>query len=101
LLLFIPRLRYDALIPADSQGFAMDSESSNDGGGRPLPAVLRWFWIGSVSAFVVTLLVGYLEYRAGMNRYRWSGFDTPYFRDLLEDAPTFRLLLCDGFEGVT
>jgi Glycosyltransferase family 87 len=27
-----------------------------------------------------------------MNRYRWSGFDTPYFRDLLQVAPTIRLL---------
>jgi hypothetical protein len=85
------------LIPADSQGFAMDSESSNGSGGRPLPRVLRWFWVGSVSAFVLTVLVGYLEYRAGMNRYRWSGFDSPYFRDLLENAATFRLLHTAAF----
>jgi hypothetical protein len=32
-----------------------------------------------------------------MNRYRWSGFDSPYFRDLLEDAPTFRLLHTAAF----
>ena len=32
-----------------------------------------------------------------MNIYRWSGFDTPYFRDLLEDAPTFRLLHTAAF----
>jgi hypothetical protein len=70
----------------------MDSGSGNDKGRVPLPKILRWFWIGSVSAFGVTLLVGYLEYRAGMNRYRWTGFDTPYFRDLLQNAPTFRLL---------
>ena len=58
----------------------------------PLPKVLRWFWIGSVGAFALTLLVSYLEFRAGMNRYRWTWFDTPYFRDLLEDVPTIRLL---------
>ena len=63
----------------------------------PLPKVLRWFWIGSVGAFALTLLVACLEYRAGMNRYRWTGFDTPYFRDLLEDAPTLRLLHTPGF----
>lgn len=62
-----------------------------------LPKVLRWFWIGSACAFVLTLVVACLEYRAGMNRYRWSGFDTPYFRDLLQDAPTFRLLHTAAF----
>jgi hypothetical protein len=63
----------------------------------PLPKILRWFWIGSVGAFAVTLLVAYLEYRAGMDRYRWSGFDTPYFRDLIQDIPTFRLLHTAAF----
>jgi hypothetical protein len=58
----------------------------------PLPKILRWFWIGSVGAFVLALLVSYLEFRAGMNRYRWIPFDTPYFRDLLQLAPTIRLL---------
>jgi hypothetical protein len=85
------------LIPADSQGLATDSESVNDKGRIPLPKVLRWFWIGSVGAFALTLLVSYLEFRAGMNRYRWTGFDTPYFRDLLEDAPTIRLLHTSAF----
>jgi len=85
------------LISADSHGSAIDSESVSDKGGMPLPKVLRWLWIGSVSAFVLTLLVACLEYRAGMNRYRWTGFDTPYFRDLLEDAPTFRLLHTAAF----
>ena len=69
----------------------------NDKGGAPLPKILRWFWIGSVSAFVLTLLVACLEYRAGMNRYRWTGFDTPYFRDLIQDIPTFRQLHTAAF----
>jgi len=63
----------------------------------PLAKVLRWFWIGSVSAFALTLLVACLEYRAGMNKYRWSGFDSPYFRDLIQDMPTFRLLHTAAF----
>ena len=62
-----------------------------------LPKILRWFWIGSVSAFASTLLVACLEYRARMNIYRWSGFDTPYFRDLIQDIPTFRLLHTAAF----
>jgi hypothetical protein len=85
------------LISADSHSSEIDSEGVSGKGGVPLPKVLRWFWIGSVSAFVLTLLVACLEYRAGMNRYRWSGFDTPYFRDLIQDLPTFRLLHTAAF----
>jgi hypothetical protein len=85
------------LISADSHGSEIVSKSVNGKGGMPLPKILRWFWIGSVGGFALTLLVAYLEYRAGMNRYRWSGFDTPYFRDLLQDAPTFRLLHTAAF----
>jgi len=85
------------LISADSHGSEIDSESGNDTGGMRLPKILRWFWIGSVSAFALTLLVACLGYRAGMNIYRWSGFDTPYFRDLIQDIPTFRLLHTAAF----
>jgi Glycosyltransferase family 87 len=69
----------------------------DEGGGMPLPKVLRWFWIGSAIAFGLTLLVSFLEFRAGMNLYRWSGFDTPYFRDLIEDLPTYRVLHTAAF----
>ena len=86
------------MISADSHGSEIHSESVNDRGGTPLPKILRWFWIGSVGAFGLTLLVACLEYRAGMNRYRWSGFDTPYFRDLIQDMPTFRLLHTAAFD---
>ena len=85
------------MISADSHGSEIVSAGVNDKGGASLPKVLRWFWIGSAGVFALTLLVAYLEYRAGMNMYRWSGFDTPYFRDLLEDAPTLRLLHTDAF----
>jgi hypothetical protein len=90
-------MRYDALILADSHGLETGSESVNGRERRPLPKVLRWFWSGSACAFALTLVVACLEYRAGMNKYRWSGFDTPYFRDLLEDAPTIRLLHTAAF----
>jgi hypothetical protein len=89
------------VISADSHGSAIDRESSDAGGARPLPKILRWFWIGSASVFVLTLLVSCLEFRAGMNRYRWIPFDTPYFRDLLEEAPTFRLLHTAAFFDLT
>lgn len=80
------------MLSADSHGSEIKAERLNEGGGMPLPKVLRWFWIGSAIAFALTLLISFLEFRAGMNLYRWSGFDTPYFRDLIEDLPTFRLL---------
>jgi hypothetical protein len=89
------------LIPADSHGLTTDSENSMDSVRTLLPRVLRWFWIGSLIAFALTLLVSYLEFRAGMNRYRWIPFDTPYFRDLIEDIPTFRLLHTSTFFNPT
>jgi hypothetical protein len=73
----------------------------HEGGVMPLPKVLRWFWVGSAIAFGLTLLVSFLEFHAGMNRYRWSGFDTPYFRDLIEDLPTFRVLHTAAFFDTT
>ena len=85
------------MVSVGSHGLEKDSENSKDSGGMPLPKVLRWFWIGSVGAFALTLLVACLEFRAGMNRYRWSGFDTPYFRDLIQDVPTFRMLHTAAF----
>ena len=85
------------MISTDSHRSEIDSKRSNDNGGMPLPKILRWFWIGSVGAFALTLLVSYLEFRVGMNRYRWIPFDTPYFRDLLQVAPTIRLLHTAAF----
>ncbi len=85
------------MLSVGSHGLEKDSENSKDSGGMPLPKVLRWFWIGSVGAFALTLLVACLEFRAGMNQYRWSGFDTPYFRDLIQDVPTFRMLHTAAF----
>jgi hypothetical protein len=62
----------------------------------PLPKVLRWFWIGSLAAFGLTLLVSFLEYRAGMNQYRWFPFDPPFW-DLMDNAATIRLLHTKDF----
>jgi hypothetical protein len=42
------------LLSADLRGSEIDSESVNGKGAMPLPKVLRWFWIASVSAFVLT-----------------------------------------------
>lgn len=64
---------------------------SGEDGRVPLPKVLRWFWTGSMAAFGLTLLVSVLEFRAGMNQYRWFPFDPPFW-DLMDNAATIRLL---------
>jgi hypothetical protein len=89
------------LISKGSHGFEIASESPSDSGRKALPEILRWFWTYSAASFALALLISYLEFRAGMNRYRWVPFDTPYFRDLLEDAPTFRLLHTVAFFNPT
>jgi hypothetical protein len=85
------------LSTADLHSSAIDPGGTNDGGVKPLPKILRWFWIGSASVFGLALLISCLEFRAGMNRYRWIPFDAPYFMDLLDNAPTFRLLHTTAF----
>jgi hypothetical protein len=77
------------LISADSHGSEIDSESSNDNGRMPLPRILRWFWIGSVGAFALMLLVNYLEYLAGVPWDARFPIGSELFGDLLEFAPAF------------
>jgi Glycosyltransferase family 87 len=86
-----------ALSSADSHGLAINPESSNEGRWRPLPKVLRWFWIGSAGFFGLAVLISILDFRAGMDRYRWIPFDTPYFMDLLDNIHTFPLLHTEAF----
>jgi Glycosyltransferase family 87 len=85
------------LIPADSHGLAIDSESSMGRAEMPLPRVLRWFWIGSVVAFVLMVLVNYLEYLAGVPWDSRSPMADPLFGDLLEFVPNFQLAHTTGF----
>jgi hypothetical protein len=72
------------LISADSHGSEIVSESVNGEGGMPLPKILRWFWIGSVGAFALMVLVNYLEYLAGVPRDARFPIGHIWFGDLLE-----------------
>lgn len=63
----------------------------------PLPRVLRWFWIGSVVAFVLMVLVNYLEYLAGVPWDERSPMADPLFGDLLEFVSKFQLAHTTGF----
>jgi hypothetical protein len=57
-----------------------------------LPGVLRWFWALSVVAFLLMILVSYLERRAGIPLSTRGPLPDPLFGDLLEYLPTFKLL---------
>jgi hypothetical protein len=63
----------------------------------PLPRVLRWLWIGSMAAFVLMVLVNYLEYLAGVPWDARSPMADPLFGDLLQFVPDFQLAHTTGF----
>lgn len=56
----------------------------------PLPRVLRWFWIGSMAAFGLTLLGNHLETLANSPWQARFLIGKERFGDLLEYEPTFR-----------
>ena len=66
-------------------------------GGIPLPKILRWFWIGSLSAFALMLLVNYLEYLAGIPWDARFPLGNVLFGDLLEFVPAFQHAHTAGF----
>jgi Glycosyltransferase family 87 len=74
----------------DSHGSAIDPRSSNDGEGRPLPKILRWFWIGSGIAFALMLLVSYVESLLGYPLGSRFPIGDVLFGDLLEFVPAFQ-----------
>jgi len=63
----------------------------------PLPRVLRWFWIGSVIAFVLMVLVNYLEYLAGIPWDVRVPIGNDLFGDLLQFFPAFQHAHTAGF----
>jgi hypothetical protein len=56
----------------------------------PLPKILRWFWIGSVGACGLMLLVDYLEYLAGIPPEARFPIGRIWFGDLLVFLPGFQ-----------
>jgi len=85
-----------------------DSAKGADAGGRAplsrrslprcsLPSLLRMFWVGSVAAFGLMLLVAYIEYRMGFKQPHYNPLGGPRYEDLMEFPPTFRLLHTAGF----
>lgn len=67
----------------------------------PLPPLLRMFWVGSGAAFVLMLLVAYVEYRMGFSKWHYNPLSGPWFEDLMEFPPVFRLVHTAAFfDGV-
>lgn len=62
-----------------------------------LPVALRWFWAANVTAALLTVLVAWLERRAGWPVEYWFPLQLPYFFDLMQYAPTFHLLHSAAF----
>ena len=72
--------------------------AENTAGGRMrLPVELRTFWICSLVAFALTLLVGWLKYRAGLSWYNWDPLSDPLFGDFDEYHGTYTLLHTAAF----
>ena len=46
----------------------------------PLPPLLRMFWVGSGAAFVLMLLVAYVEYRMGFSKWHYNPLSGPGMR---------------------
>ncbi len=64
---------------------------------RPLPRVLRGFWMGCALLFALMFLVGYGRYRAGAPPAHYNPLGTVHFSDLMEYVPTYRLLHTAAF----
>lgn len=62
-----------------------------------LPVALRWFWAANVAGALLTVLVAWLERRAGWPVEYWFPLQLPYFFDLMQYAPTFHLLHSAAF----
>jgi hypothetical protein len=63
----------------------------------PLPRALRVFWAGSVAAFLLMLLVGYVEFRMGYPAPHYNPLGGARYEDLMEFPPVFRLLHTEAF----
>ncbi len=63
---------------------------SDEQGRVPLPKVLRWFWIGSMAAFGLTLLSNHVETLANSPWQARFLIGNERLGDLLEYEPTFR-----------
>lgn len=93
-------MRGNRLLPGDRQ---------QDNGASPaapanstaLPQPVRVFWVVSIVAILLTLVVSGLEWRAGIQKLRWDPLSDPWMGDLKEYPGTYLLLHSSVFfDGV-
>jgi len=81
-----------------SAGSTIDSgDASGDGMYVRLPMLLRVFWSGSLVAFGMMIVIGYVRFRAGFPPPHYNPLGGSRYDDLLEYLPTFRLLHTAAF----
>ncbi len=67
----------------------------------PLPAVLRMFWVGSVVAFAVMILLACIEKHMGFKQPHYNPLGGDRYQDLMEFPPVYRLVHTAAFyQGV-
>ncbi|HEY4357253.1 MAG TPA: glycosyltransferase family 87 protein [Acidobacteriaceae bacterium] len=62
-----------------------------------LPRPVRVFWVASIVAILLTLLVSGLERHAGVQKLRWDPLSDPWMGDLKEYPGTYLLLHTSAF----
>jgi Glycosyltransferase family 87 len=72
-------------------------EVKNAGWRVALPGLLRMFWVGSAAAFVLMVLVGYVEYRMGFKQPHYNPLAGDRYQDLMEFPPVYRLVHTAAF----
>jgi hypothetical protein len=76
-------------------------ESDGAAGRVRLPAVLLMFWVGSVAAFGLMVLVGYVRFRMGYPAPHYNPLAGARYEDLMEFPPVYRMLhTADFYEGI-
>lgn len=75
----------------------LEAKAAHARSDAPWPRVLLWFWAGSAAALVMTVVVGWLEYRAGWPQTQYAPLQYFNFSDLLEYRSTFQLVHTAAF----
>jgi hypothetical protein len=76
------------------------SESADEAvraGSVPLPRIVVLVWVCSVAIFLLTLVVGWIEYRLGWPLLKLNPLANRRHEDLLEFLPVYRLLHTAAF----
>jgi len=77
------------------------AESVSAAGSVALPRVLRMFWVGSLAAFGLMVVVASIERAMGYSHFHYNPLGGARYEDLMEFPPVYRLVHTAAFfEGV-